>query len=195
MKRLFSLLRRFHSDNRGVTALEFAFAAPVILYFLVGMIEFSYLFMANNMLENAANHASRTGKTGYIAANMTREEYLKKQISERIDGLMNPDKLSMSTRVYESFDDIGKAEAYIDANHNNSYDFGETYTDSNGNGQWDTDKGSAGLGDAGKIVVYDFTYDWDMMTPLLSNLLANNGKVTITTRIVLKNEPYNEDDV
>lgn len=194
-RNFFSLFKRFRKDEKGVTALEFAFAAPVILYFIFGTLEFSYLFMANNVLENAANHASRTGKTGYVEAGMTREEYIMSQVNSRINGLMDPTKLSLSSKVYKSFDDIGQAEPYIDTDGNGQYDVGEDFTDSNGNGGWDTDMGSEGLGEAGEIVVYDVTYPWQMITPLLRNILSNDGNFTITTRIVIKNEPYNEDDV
>lgn len=192
MRFIRKLFGQFYADTRGVTAIEFAFSAPVILLFLMGTIEFAYLFMANNMLENAATHAARTGKTGYTETGLTREEYMLQQISNRINGLMDPTKLTMESKSYDTFDDIGKAEPYLDANHNSQYDTGETFTDSNGNGGWDADMGLEGLGNSGEVVVYDFHYDWQMMTPFLQNLLANNGHFLISTRIVLKNEPYSD---
>lgn len=69
-------------------------------------------------------------------------------------------------------------------------DAGEAYTDVNGNGQWDADMASAGVGNAGDIVVYAVRYPWTVVTPIISDIVGNNGVVNITTHAVTKNEPF-----
>lgn len=192
MKRRREFLRSFCAGDDGVTAIEFAFIAPMLLMFTFGIMEFAFVFLANNVLENAANEASRMGKTGYIAAQMTREAYLKKIVSDRIDGLMDPDLLTMTTKVYKGFDDVGKPEPFTDANTSGMYDYGEVFNDTNGNGQWDSDMGGSGQGDERDVVVYDFNYPWKYMTPFIGNILSNDG-ITIGTRIVIRNEPFNDE--
>ena len=66
--------------------------------------------------------------------------------------------------AYPTFDDVGKGEAFIDGNGNGKYDAGETYKDCNGNGKHDADRGKADAGDAGDVVVYQFDYDWPLLT-------------------------------
>ncbi|HVY12776.1 MAG TPA: TadE family protein [Alphaproteobacteria bacterium] len=171
--------------------MEFAFVLPILLYFVVGTMEFSIMFMAQNMLENAMTYAARAGKTGYAAAGMTRDQYLLMLAQSRVDRLMDPTQLSLNTESYSSLDKIGKPEPYVDRNGNGAYDLGETFTDVNSNGHWDADQGIDSEGNSGDVVVYTISYPWHMMTPFLSNILSNNGTVTLSSRLVVKNEPYN----
>jgi hypothetical protein len=67
---------------------------------------------------------------------------------------------------------------------------GETYTDVNGNGNWDPDEGSSGSGNAGDVVVYTVSYPWTITTPIMSSLIGANGTYAITAHAVVKNEPY-----
>src|SRR6185369_4666112 len=117
----------------GATAVEFAFVLPVLLFFIVGIIEYSTIFMAQNILENAINYASRTGKTGYVENGMSRETMILGEVQSRIDKLMDPSKITIAAEVYKNLDDIGKPEPFVDRNHNGIYDAGETYTDVNSN--------------------------------------------------------------
>ncbi|MDH3738406.1 MAG: pilus assembly protein [Alphaproteobacteria bacterium] len=46
-------------DRRGATAVEFAFAAPVLMLFTVGIIDFSMLVWSASTIENAAAEGAR----------------------------------------------------------------------------------------------------------------------------------------
>lgn len=173
-----------------MTAVEFAFVLPPLLLLTCGILEFGVVFMASNVLENAVNNASRIGKTGFSSSGISREQMILNAVGDRIDNFLDPALLTLTTRVYRSFDQIGQAEPYTDSNHNGTYDLGETYTDSNSNGQWDQDMGAEGVGNANEVVVYDISYPWKMMTPLLKNVLADDGNITLSTRMVVKNEPF-----
>jgi hypothetical protein len=183
-------LSRFGKDIRGNTVVEFAFVLPILLFFIFGIIEFSMVFMAANVLENAASTGTRTGKTGFIDHNISREQTIRNTINQRLAGFLNPAKITIVTRVYKAFGDIGKPEPYVDRNNNHTYDTGETFTDVNSNGHWDSDMGTTGLGVAGEIVVYEISYPWQVMTPFLSEILADNGLINLTSHIVVRNEPY-----
>ena len=185
-----NLLSRFSKNDSGITAVEFAFVLPILLFFIFGILEFSMVFMAANVLENAANTGTRTGKTGYVDANISREQTIRNSINSRLSGFLDPAKIAIVTRIYKAFGDIGKAEPYADRNTNGQYDFGESYTDVNANGQWDSDMGTTGLGVAGEIVVYEISYPWQVMTPFMSQILADDGLINLTSHIVVRNEPY-----
>jgi hypothetical protein len=190
MRHLSKSIRHFAKCQRGATAMEFAFVMPILLLFTVGILEFSMMFLAQNTLENATNYASREGKTGHVDSGMTREEYMLFLIQSRISRLMDIEKLTLDTKVYRSLEDVGKPEPYTDANNNNQYDLGETYTDTNLNGHWDPDIGVEGLGNSGEVVVYTVIYPWQTLTPFLGNILGNDGIIGLTSRILVKNEPY-----
>lgn len=184
-------IRHLARCERGTTAMEFAFVLPIMLFFTIGILEFSMMFMAQNVLENATNFASREGKTGHIGEGMTRDEYMLYLIQSRINRLMDIEEVTIDTKVYKSLQDVGKPEPYTDTSPNNGhYDIGEAYTDTNANGQWDPDMGIEGYGNAGEVVVYTVTYPWHLLTPFLGNVLGTDGIIDLSSRILVKNEPY-----
>ncbi len=175
-------------DTRGVSAIEFAFIAPVLMLLLFGILEFGMIMTVQSVMEGATANSSRLGKTGYVAASKTREETIRDAISDRVSALINPDQLTITSKFYSQFDEINDPEPYTDANGNGHYDVSETYSDINGNAQWDADMGAAGYGAAGDIVVYTISYPWQVMTPIMSDIIGQT--VTLTTHAVVKNEPY-----
>lgn len=187
-----SIFNRFCCDERGVTAIEFAFVSPVLLFFIFGILEFAMIFLASNMLENAVNDAARTGKTGYVQSGVSREQTLLNEISARVGGLLDPSQVTLTTTTYDSLDQVGQGEPFTDQNANGIYDAGEPYTDSNHNGDYDSDIGSDGLGNSGQVVVYNISYPWHMMTPLLGNFIGTDGIFNLSTHVVVKNEPYTD---
>ncbi|MEQ1706292.1 MAG: TadE family protein [Rickettsiales bacterium] len=179
--------KNFASDSDGVTAVEFALITPVFMLLLFGIIEFALVMFVSSVMEGAVAASSRYGKTGYTAAGSSRQEQITSNIATRTAGLLDPAKITVSTTVYPSFDSISQEEPYIDTNHNVTRDAGETYTDVNGNGQWDS-AGVVGLGNANDIVVYTVYYPWVINTPIIGNFFGNT--VYISSRTVVKNEPY-----
>lgn len=56
--------RSFISDQRGVSAVEFAFVAAPFLALLFGIIQLALIFFANNLLDMGVRHAARLVLTG-----------------------------------------------------------------------------------------------------------------------------------
>ena len=178
----------FLRNNEGVTALEFALIAPVLLLLIMGIVEFSIVMFINTVLEGATIASSRYGKTGYVESGSTRQQQIIKQITDRTAGILDPALITVTTTVYPAFNSVNKPEPYTDTNGNNQYNIGEPYTDVNGNGQWDSDMGAAGLGNANDVVVYTASYPWTIQTPMVAAILGST--FTIASRTVVKNEPY-----
>jgi hypothetical protein len=143
-------------------------------------------------MEGGLRDASRYGITGYIPPGTTREDQIKKILGDATIGLIDVNAADISTKVYPSFDDVGKPEPFTDSNANGHYDSGEAYTDVNGNGQWDADMGKAGLGGPGAIVVYQINADWSLLTPLMVPFMGNDGKMRLSANVAVRNEPYEE---
>lgn len=170
--------------------MEFAIVAPVLVLLVFGIIEFSLIMTVYNVMEGATSISSRLGKTGFTAEGLTRQQTIMQSITERAGALIDPSKLTVTSKFYKQFTQINDPEPYTDTNGNGSYDSGEAYTDVNGNGQWDADMGSSGYGSANDIVVYAATYPWHISTPVISAVVGTNGIINITTHAVVKNEPY-----
>lgn len=103
--------------------------------------------------------------------------------------LVDPQKLSITSKYYAQFDQIGDAEPWNDSNGNGVAEVGE-YNDINGNGQYDADMGLADYGDAEDIVVYTVHYPWSVLTRSCANSLAMRRGISPSKHAVVKNEPY-----
>jgi hypothetical protein len=183
-----STLTRLIKSARGVTTLEFAFIAPVLMLLIMGVVEFSLVMFTTAAMESATAATSRTGKTGYAVTGLSRQQTIINSINSRTAGLLNPALITITTTIYPNFDNVNDPEPYTDSNHNGHHDNGEAFTDINGNGVWDSDMGAAGLGNPGDVVVYNISYPWHIFTPLIGAFLGN--PFTITVRAVVRNEPF-----
>ena len=182
-------LTRLRESEDGVTAIEFAFIAPVFLLLVFGVIEFSLIGFASTVMESATSITSRTGKTGYTQAGLTRQQLIINTIADKTAGLLDPSKISVTTEVYSDFSKVGQPEPCISPTHAPCPGTpGVNFVDVNGNGTWDSDMGAAGLGGQGDVVVYSVSYPWPIITPLVSAIIGNT--YVITARTVVRNEPF-----
>lgn len=184
------VIKRFRRDARGVTAVEFGMIGMVLMLFIVGIIEVGLMMAAKGILDNAAFAASRTGKTGYKESGSTQQQTILAAIKKAASGYLDPAKITMTSMAYSDYNNIGQPEPFTDINKNGKRDAGEPFTDVNGNGSWDSDQGRSSTGASGEIVVYTVKYDWKTFTPMVGNLIGVNRVVPLTSRIVVKNEPY-----
>jgi Flp pilus assembly protein TadG len=150
--------------RRGVTAIEFALIAPAFFLIFIGMMEISLLMLAQHLLENSTFNASRLAKTGYIAEGKTQIDTVVDVLNTELGSLsplIDVSKLTLTSTSFGELSDIGQTE------------------------------GSDGLGAAEQIVVFTITYPWQTFTPMLGDLIGDeNGIVPLTSRIVVRNEPY-----
>ncbi len=183
-------IRRFLHAQEGVTAIEFALIAPVLLLMLMAIIEFSLMMLTYNVMESATTVSARLGATGFSTSGISREQTIINSINARAGTFITTANLAVTSKFYTQFSNINDPEPFTDSNSNGAHDAGEPYTDVNGNAQWDADMGQAGYGGAGDIVVYTATYPWHIVTPIMSNFIGSGGVFTITTHAVTKNEPF-----
>lgn len=175
-------------DERGVAAMEFAMAFPVVLLLILGAIEFGYVMFANSVLEGAVREASRRGSTGYAPCNMTREEYIEALVDREMLSFSDSDKRTITQTIFNNFTDI-EGEPFSDVNGNGYYDSSEPFSDVNGNAVYDRNLGAAGLGNAGAIVVYDIEYELDGLSGWLADQMGSERGFTIGARATVRNEP------
>lgn len=183
-------IQRFHRDASGVTIVEFAIIAPVLMLMIVGIAEIGLMMTGQAILDNAAFAASRTGKTGYVATAKNQAQTVTAAIQKAASDYLDPAKITVTSQAYADYANIGQPEPFTDVNKNGKRDSGEAYTDVNGNGAYDTDQGKTGYGASAQIVVYTATYSWTLITPFVKRFVGTNGVVPLKALIVVKNEPY-----
>lgn len=170
--------------------MEFGLIAPVLILFMMGVIELAMIMSVQNVMESATFTASRLGKTGFKATGKTQEETILASLKGVGSTLLDPTKITVTSLSYKDYDSVGKPEPFTDTNKDGVRNATEAYTDTNGNGKYDTDQGKTGFGNAGDIVVYTMNYPWRPFTLVLGKLVTTNGVLPLSARAVVRNEPY-----
>jgi hypothetical protein len=181
-----TLLRKLVEDRHGDATIQSAMLVPALILFIVGALEFAIIIFVSSSLEAAVLLASRYGATGSVSGNVSREDRIRAIIEDRTFGLVDMATTQIHTKVYPSFNNIGQPEPLNDRNHNGQRDAGESYTDTNGNGQWDGDMGVAGMGGPSDIVLYEIEYQTHSITALLEPII---GEFTHRAAVAVRNEP------
>lgn len=136
-------------SREGLTAIEFAMIAPVLMLLLIGTLDMTQMVYANAMLRGAVEQAARSSS---LETGDTQEADAK---VEKIMKPILPGVLVISSRIsYYDFADIGRPEKWEDRDLDGTCNNGEPYTDENGNGSWNSDVGVSGNGGAGDVVIY-----------------------------------------
>jgi Flp pilus assembly protein TadG len=183
--RIVALLR----EQGAASAVEFALVAPVVLALVAGTLEFSMLSLGNAMLHNAVAEAARVGMTTN-GSTALREDRIREEVARYTSSFLDPRRIGVETLVYDSFANVGQPEPFTDHNGNGVWDPGEPFSDVNGNGQWDADRGTEGVGGPSDIVLYRITYDWQMWTPLVRNIVRPDGRIPLAATLAVRNEAF-----
>lgn len=157
-----SLKRR---TQKGATAVEMALIAPIFFMLMIGTIEGALILTAQQLMEHATFNTSRLAKTGFTASGQTQAQTVTQILNQELQSLgllIDTDQVTMTSTAYTTFNMIGTP------------------------GQ-----GTSGLGTPEQIVVYTVSYPWELFTPLMSSVMGTEGVLTLTSRIVVRNEPYN----
>ncbi|USA40666.1 TadE/TadG family type IV pilus assembly protein [Pelagerythrobacter marinus] len=188
MRAAFARLRR---DREGVTIIEFAIVAPVLLVFIFGILDLGHGLYMQSVLQGTVQNAGRdagleSGRVGQAA--------IDADVRERIKAVMpylDDDDIAIERQNYETFSDVDVPEDFDDTNGSGTYDDNECFTDRNNNGQWDPDVGADGLGGADDVVQYEVTVTYDRLLPFWRMLdLPHRGVAQATT--VMRNQPFGQ---
>ncbi|MFO1154188.1 MAG: TadE family protein [Rhodospirillales bacterium] len=176
-------------SDAGAAAVEFALIGTVLMLFLIGIFEYAFVMFVDGTLESAVLVASRYGITGSTEEGVSREDVIRDIILQRIHNLIPAEKLTIDTKVYQNFGQIGQPEPFTDTNHDGAHQDGEPFTDVNGNGVWDDDMGAAGLGGPGDVVLYTVEYIGTALTGMFEPII---GEIHHHAAVAVRNEPFGE---
>ncbi len=183
-------LKDLAACQTGTAALEFAFALPVVLMLLTGILEFAILSFSTTLLEGGLREAARFGITGLNLNDGSREAKIVEVVNKHATGLFTITASDIETLVYQNFSDVGEPEPYTDSNGNSEYDNGEPYTDVNCNSKWDPDMGVAGAGRGNEVVLYTIQHEHKTITGSLDKLIATDGTISLQASVAVRNEPF-----
>jgi Flp pilus assembly protein TadG len=178
-------IRKLYRDRRGVTLVEFAIIAPVMLLMLMGMGDMLYQTYTQSILNGELQKAARdSGIEGGATSTATIDAKVETMVKK-----IAPNATFTSTRKsYDTFSEVAP-EPFTDTNGNGVRDPGECFTDENGNGTWDQDPGAAGQGGASAVTVYTMTATYPRLFPV-AGLLGWPTTQTVSATTLLKNQPY-----
>ncbi len=164
--------KRFSSDERGATAVEFGLVAFPFFFLLTAVIEASLFFFAGQMLESAVDRVGRQVRTGQLDSSTTQAE-LKTAVCDEAAVLFNCSTLLMDVRSAATFSGLGSPPA-ISGGELDPADFGYS------------SPGSA------KIMRITVTYEWPVFSNYVASHLAdlNSGNALLTAMSVFRTEPY-----
>ncbi|HVF92674.1 MAG TPA: TadE/TadG family type IV pilus assembly protein [Sphingomonas sp.] len=189
-------LRALLRDRRGVTIIEFAIVAPVMLLMLMGLGDLLYQVYAKEILSGAIQKA---GRDSGIQGGAQATAQIDGKVLAMIDTIMITPTPSCAVTPaagtycskrfsYANFAVVGP-ERFTDVNANNQRDAGECYDDVNGNSQWDAEPGATGQGGANDVTLYTFTVTYPRLFPM-AGMMGWSKSQTITAQTLIKNQPY-----
>jgi len=170
------LLKKWIRQDDGVTAVEFSLLLGPYMLLIFGIFEISMMFTSASLLEGATNSAAREIRTGQMQQSVGDPETLFR------------DKLCSYRMVFIDCNDISVEVQVLD-----SYgDFGGTAPQLDGDGNL-VSRG-VDLGEADERVLIRTAHRYQMMTPIVGNLLSGGaGSRLFMSTIVLQSEPYDFD--
>ncbi|KPF55420.1 MULTISPECIES: TadE/TadG family type IV pilus assembly protein [unclassified Novosphingobium] len=180
------MVRRLRRDARGVTALEFALAAPVMLLIMAVLLELGLAYYVQAVLTGTINAA---GRDSSLQSAQTSTTTIDSEVTTRIQHVVPWATVSFSRRNYTDFTNVGQPEVFTDSNKNGQYDQGECFNDANGNGVWDADMGKTGLGGANDVVLYTVTVNYTALFGF-SSMLGLPTNMTASASTILRNQPF-----
>ena len=153
------------SNNDGSMAVEFAIAIPIVLGLIFASVDIGRVFIVNGLLGDAARQVSRENQVRETPYG--NDEFLAAAaatITARSGGMLDANLVSITTKVYDSFDALAS----------------------------DTEAGGAPPGgEPGQIVKYRLDYQMDYHTPFI-DLMMQGAAYAHAVEIIVYNEPENE---
>lgn len=163
---------KFSSNEDGVSILEFALIAPVVMAMMLGTLDIGHSLFVRATLDGAVQDAARSSSLEG-ATSETQQDLIDERVASTIRELAPDAKVTVSRRYYKTFSTaaLARAEEVIEQSPGNlKCDRGESFMDANGNGVWDADGGSDGQGGARDIVIITFKVSYPRLFPMAALL-------------------------
>ena len=180
------LLRKpLAADTKGATIVEFAFVAPILVLTLFGIFDLGYKSYVASVLQGALHEAARLGTVGDKTT-----AQIDTHIQNRLRDFSRGATIAITHKSYLDFSGVKVPETITsDTVPIGTYNTGDCYQDSNGNNQYDTDRGKSGMGNSEDVLHYQITITYPRLFPL-TKIMGLSANDTVTSSTVFRNQPY-----
>lgn len=168
----FPFRAHFGVDDRGATAVEFAFVALPFMALLFAILETAIIFAAGEILQTTVTDASRLIMTGKVKS--ADKTAFKSKMCERMISMFDCEsQLSVDVRSLKTLNGVGRANPYVD-------------------GKYDTSRWGYETGGSGAVVIVTASYPWPTFMDIAGfNLAEGTTRQRILTgTAIFKNEAY-----
>ena len=187
------MIAKFISNEDGVSILEFALIAPIVMMMVLGSMDIGHSLFVRATLDGAVQDAARSSSLEG-ATSITQQRLIDKDVASTIRELAPGANVTVSRRYYKTFSTaaLARAEKVNEQSTGNmKCDPGESFMDANENGIWDSDGGSDGQGGAKDIVIIKFTVSYPRLFPLAA-MFGWPANVEMESNSILANQPYGD---
>ena len=174
-KRLRAACRSFARDERGATLIEFGLIAAPFFFLIFGLLEVCLVFIMSTVLEHAVAEASRPLRTGESQEAGVNEEQFRLSVCGELFGMLDCDgKLHIDVKTISGF---SSASTDMPLDEDGNFDDGGFTFQPGG---------------PNDIVAVRVFYEWDLITPWISQPLANmaGNRHLLQASAVFRNEPF-----
>ena len=178
--------RQLRDDTRGATLMEFGLIILPLCLFIMGVGDLGYQSYLRSVAQGVLDRAARAASVGTLN---------KDQIDAYIDSQMQAINAKNGTtsvvkKSYYNFSRVEKPEKITsDTAPLGSFNQGDCFEDSNGNGTYDMSAGAIGLGGADDIVFYEVTVKMPRLFPM-AKLLGWDPEQKATAKATIRNQPW-----
>jgi Flp pilus assembly protein TadG len=161
------VLRAFRASERGATAVEFAFVAPMAIALLCATVEVGALEVISTNLDTAVMATTRQIRTGASERPTSNSDFVDAVCANMVDSLATcRSRLTTSVKTFASFA-VAAADTAAPA-------------------------GQFNAGGSGDIVVVKAVYRWPLILPMYAAnfRLAGPTEAQLSTSTTFRNEPY-----
>lgn len=179
-------------NEDGATLVEFGMVAPILILMLMGIFDMAHTQYTHAMLNGTMQAAGRDLTLENAGSNQAAIDQL---VINRVKTVA-PSTADVTLEKLSHFDfsDIGEQEEFDDTNADGECNNNEVFVDANGNGQWDPNRGELGIGGARDAVLFTAVVSYDRLFPMYG-VAGMPQKVTLRASTVLRNQPYDEQDI
>ncbi|MDB5445090.1 MAG: hypothetical protein JWQ97_407 [Phenylobacterium sp.] len=159
--------RVFRRNDRGATAVEFAFIAPMVIALMIATIEIGAMELISTNLDTAVLVTTRKIRTGASDRPASSTAFIDMVCSNMIDSLSTcRSRIATSVKTYATF--------------------------ANASSDTSTPSGQFDAGGPGDVVVVKATYRWPLILPMYAGnfQLAGPNQALLDTSAAFRNEPY-----
>jgi Flp pilus assembly protein TadG len=178
-------LRALRRDTNGATIVEFALILPVMCMMLLGTLDLGYRSYVGSVVQGTLHDAARMATVGNVTT-----AQIQTFVQNRLQAFSRNATITTTARSYSDYSGVKVAETITnDTFPFGTYNTGDCFQDSNGNGVYDTDRGRGGTGGSEDVVYFEVTMTYPHIVPV-GRLFGLGSTVTTTQNTVLRNQPY-----